>query len=253
MRGPTLSEQRAEQQRKELAAMAAAEDARKEKAAAQAAARAAANVAAARSADVVAPLCAGSVGQLRAGAAAAAGGGVRGRVRANAAELGATGHRGLAALVDREQSLMAKGEFRPTGTMVAIAPAGTGNMGAAPDRADYPRGAPGTEAYEADMKAFESGNLDDAGSENRTLDMYEREVGLFGYWAYGRGHEQAVEWVQEEKGWRLVPLKVRAGSVSCVHSPYERMETAHDAKARAHGAPDECAASASKHASVTSL
>ena len=87
---------------------------------------------------------------------------------------------------------MAAGEFRRTASMVAVAPAGTGDMSAAPDRADYPRGAAGTAAYEADMimKALEAGNLDDAGSETRTLDMYEREVGLFGHWAASRGHEQ---------------------------------------------------------------
>ena len=38
--------------------------------------------------------------------------------------------------------------------------------------------------------------------------MYEREVGLFGFWAYSRGHDQAVESVKEETGWRLVPLIV---------------------------------------------
>ena len=103
---------------------------------------------------------------------------------------------------------MAAGEFRRTASMVAVAPAGTGDMSAAPDRADYPRGAAGTAAYEADMKAFETGNLDDAGSETRTLDMYEREVGLFGAWLERRGHSKAVEWVQEEAGWRLHAVAV---------------------------------------------
>ena len=61
------------------------------------------------------------------------------------------------------------------------------------------------------MTAFEAGNLDDAGNEMRTLDMYEREVGIFGYWAASRGHEQAVKWVKLESGWRLVPMKVEEG------------------------------------------
>jgi hypothetical protein len=198
VRGPTLSEQRAEQQRKELEAIEAAQAARDKAAAAKAAPKRA------RPAPVLPG--AGETHRNNGGAKLAAAG-VRGRVRANAAQLSANGQRGLAALVDREKSLMAKGEHRRTASMVAVAPAGTADMSAAPDRADYPRGAAGTAAYEADMKAFEAGNLDDAGSETRTLDMYEREVGLFAFWAYGRGHDQVAKWVKEETGWRLVPIK----------------------------------------------
>ena len=56
----------------------------------------------------------------------------------------------------RERSLMAKGETRRTASIVAIAPTGTGDMSAVPDRTDYPQGAAGEAAYEADMKAFEA-------------------------------------------------------------------------------------------------
>ena len=44
-------------------------------------------------------------------AEAVAGASVRGRVRANAAQLLANGQRGMAALVDRERYLLAMGEF----------------------------------------------------------------------------------------------------------------------------------------------
>jgi len=56
------------------------------------------------------------------------------------------------------------------------------------------------------MRAFEAGHIGEKGVENRTLDMYEREVGLFGAWMKRRGHDQAVKWVQEEGGWRLQPV-----------------------------------------------
>ena len=105
-RGPSLSEQRAEQQRKELKAAAEAEAAREAKAAAKAATKArAAREARAASAQHESDAAADYGAANGAGA-----GGVRGRVRANAAQLSANGQRGLAALVDRERSLMAKGK-----------------------------------------------------------------------------------------------------------------------------------------------
>ena len=143
-RGPTLSEQRAELQRNELKAAAEAEAAKEKRAVAKAAAKArAAKKARAASAQ-------SEYGEVTSGGGAGGAGvcGVRGRVRANAAQLSANGQRGLAALIDRERSLMAKGEHRRTAAMVAVAPAGTGDMSLAPDRADYPRGAEGTAAYE---------------------------------------------------------------------------------------------------------
>jgi len=52
----------------------------------------------------------------------------RGRVRANAAQVTVAGQAGLAALVDRQRSLMAAGKHRRTRLMVAVAPAGTADL-----------------------------------------------------------------------------------------------------------------------------
>ena len=60
--------------------------------------------------------------------------------------------------------------------------------------------------YDKEMRAFEAGSIGEKGVETRTLDMYEREVGLFGAWMQRRGHVKAVEWQQEDGGWRLQPM-----------------------------------------------
>ena len=136
----------------------------------------------------------------------------RGRVRANAAQISVAGQAGLAALVDRQRSLLSAGKYRRTRLMVAVAPAGTADLATCPDRVNYPAGAMGDVEYEKDMRAFEAGNIGETGSENRTLDMYEREVGWFGWWLQQRGHAKAVEWTQEEGGWRLKPVIIQDNS-----------------------------------------
>ena len=94
VRGPTLSEQRAEMQRKELEALEAAQAARQQAAAAKAAANG-------NRAAPAAPGAGGNGDEDDADGGNQAAAGVRGRVRANAAQLSANGQHGLAALVDR--------------------------------------------------------------------------------------------------------------------------------------------------------
>ena len=130
VRGPTISEQRAMQEQAE-------QQQQRERAEARAAKK---QQQPARAAP------AGPIIEESAGAVT----GRRGRVRANAAQITVAEQAGLAALVDRQRSLMAAGKYRRTRLTVAVAPAGTADISKCPDRTDYPAGEAGEGEYDED-------------------------------------------------------------------------------------------------------
>ena len=135
----------------------------------------------------------------------------RGRARVNAGVVTSEEIGGVARLQERRKSLMAKRGSRRAVLVNGVAPGGTMKLQETPDRADYVYGDEGTAAYEADMIEFMAGNIDDDGVELRTLDWRELKVGMFGDWLKARGHEKALEWVEEEEGWRLQAVRDEKG------------------------------------------
>ena len=127
----------------------------------------------------------------------------RGRARVNAGVVTSEEIGGVARLQERRKSLMAKRGSRRAVLVNGVAPGGTMKLQETPDRADYVYGDEGTAAYEVDMIEFMAGNIDDDG--------VELKVGMLGDWLKARGHEKALEWVEEEEGWRLQAVRDEKG------------------------------------------
>jgi hypothetical protein len=135
---------------------------------------------------------------------------MRGRRRlhgpAAAATMDATRAPAGSALAERQLALVPKtGVMRRTNQVTKLAPTGTGNLDADPDRKDFPPGPEGDAAFEAAMNEFTKKHLEDSGVEARTADHRELRVGQFTIDFCGAtGHGTFAEWVASREGWHLV-------------------------------------------------
>jgi hypothetical protein len=135
----------------------------------------------------------------------------RGRVRANA-RLQPSDSSGESEFNQRNESLLAKGEYRRSKACHEVAPAGHADLESAPDfLRDFGGDESNADAFDAAMISFFDEHLDKGAVEERTIDTRDRQVGLFGDFLEVRGHGQYVKWVQEPTGWRLEAAGRRDG------------------------------------------
>ena len=133
--------------------------------------------------------------------------GIQGRGRASMNGRLSDGINCVAAMQERQQSLLAAAEFRPARAVVAVAAAGAGKFDGMPDRDDYEAGARGEQQFERDFEKYVEENFDGKGVELRTIDTHELKTGFFGAWYERSKHGRCVEWQQQDNGWQLAMVR----------------------------------------------
>ena len=92
--------------------------------------------------------------------------------------------------------------------MRAVEPSGAADFEAVPGREEYDSGEDGSAAWAKDMLEFADDNFNDAGNEVRSMDMRDRQVGLFGDFCERIGHGKFVEWRADEESGGVYKLEM---------------------------------------------
>ena len=114
----------------------------------------------------------------------------RGRVRLHRASQSSTG---LEVDDERRKSLGEKGWARRAVVLRAVEPSGAADFEAVPGREEYDLGEDGSAEWAKDMLEFADDNFNDTGNEVRSMDMRDRQVGLFGDFCERMGNGKFVD------------------------------------------------------------
>ena len=190
VRGPTVIERRAEEERALVEKEAAGRAPGGERAAGEAPALALAIMAPPRGA-LVGPAPSGK-GQRR-----------RGRAGMNAPLDGCSTEGEMGR---RTKSLLAKSAYRPAAKMRALAPAGSVKLGEAPARDTFPAGAEGEAAHTAAFIEWADKTFERGGGQARTVDQHELKAGAFADWHEQNSYGSIAQWAEEHNGYRLALL-----------------------------------------------
>jgi hypothetical protein len=112
------------------------------------------------------------------------------------------------------------------GVVWALHVSGAADFEAVPGREEYDLGEDGSAAWAQDMLEFADDNFNDAGIEVRSMDMRDRQVGLFGDFCERMGHGKFVEWRADEESGGLYKLEmVTQVRATCLKSERESTRT----------------------------